>query len=108
MSYHMTLGCLLLAPGGDYELLLFILLIIKVFIANSKLLVITNNQYYYYHHHHHHHYPVPSVQVPHPGRSQYFFFGLGATNSGLPAQSPSKRRASTETSRCLAKGDFGS
>ena len=43
----------------------------------------------------------------HPSRSQYVFLGLGAANSGLPMQSPSEHRTSTETSRCLTKGDLG-
>ena len=50
---------------------------------------------------------APCVQVRHPSRSQYVFLGLGAGNSGLPMQIPSKHRTSTETNRCLAKGCFG-
>ena len=34
--------------------------------------------------------------------------GRGPANSGLPVRSPFGRRKSTETNRCLAKGDFGS
>ena len=34
-------------------------------------------------------------------------WSLEAANSGLPTQSPSKRRESTESHRCLAKDNFG-
>ena len=39
--------------------------------------------------------------------SVLFSRGWGAANSGVPMQSPSERGASTETNRCLAKGEFG-
>ena len=50
---------------------------------------------------------LDSSCVPHPSRSQYFFLGLGAANSGLPMQSPCRHRKKYWGQQVFGKGDFG-